>query len=367
MTENEEKMKAKLLILKLLEMAYSKKTSTSSLKSRVEVLGLKMRVGDLTAKIMKGADNDSKQEEKGTWITSKGTPIFIPDGADKDKTVKEHFKKLEESDRDDRLKEYQKLKKYQEEKKQKEKETINNKKDTIDDDGGRIKISVDTGVTTKEQVSLITNIWNDIPTDEKKHVFNLNIGNPPTGHEKAAGNYTNATNTLTISMDNFPANADRETINTVIQHELAHAELLGTERREQHRIIKTFGDALPVDSYAKQFHTKTQDAKEKWHEVSEKRLRAAREMYELRNKGEKLDKGSTERTESIKKYRQWLNHDRKTLLSNETKAGNKYSKIKRVYGLENHAAYTLMKKGTQPNHEQIPENYLKLRDVLKDD
>ena len=278
-----------------------------------------------------------------------------------------NVKKNENQDRDDRLKEYQKLKKYQEEKKQREEKITDNKKDIMDDDGGRIKISVDTDVTTKEQVSSITDVWNDIPTAEKKHVFNLNIGNPPTGHEKAAGNYTNATNTLTISMENFPANADKETINTVIQHELAHAELLGTERREQHRIIKTFGDALPVDSYTKQFHTKTKDAEKNWHEVSEKRLRVAREMSELRNKGEKLDVGSTERTESIKKYRQWLNHDRITLLSNETKAGNKYNKIKRVYGLENHAAYTLMKKGTQPNHEQIPENYLKLRDVLKDD
>ena len=75
----------------------SKKQKISSLKSRVEVLALKIRVSNLTAKIMKGGDDDSKQEEKGTWVTSNGQHIFIKDGEDKGETVKEHFKKLEKS------------------------------------------------------------------------------------------------------------------------------------------------------------------------------------------------------------------------------------------------------------------------------
>ena len=304
------------------------------------------------------------KEEDGQWVTSNGQHIFIPSGQDKGEAVKEHFKKLE--DKNDKLREYQKLQKYHKEKKQKENETTDNKKDIIDDDDGRIKISINTNVTTKNQVSLITNIWNNIPTDEKKHVFNLNVGNPPLGHEKAAGNYTQDTNTLTISMKNFPEGADKETINTVIQHELAHAELLGTERRERNKIINTFGDALPVDSYTKQFHVNVQDAEKEWLEAAEKRTRIANEMYELRKSGEELDMDSPQRIELVKKYKQWNNHDRKILISNETKAIRKYHKIKTVYGLENHAAYTLMKKGVQPNHEQFPENYLKLRDVLKD-
>jgi ppGpp synthetase/RelA/SpoT-type nucleotidyltranferase len=37
------------------------------------------------------------QEEKGNWITVKGTHIFIPDGADIDKTIKEHFDNLDDT------------------------------------------------------------------------------------------------------------------------------------------------------------------------------------------------------------------------------------------------------------------------------
>jgi len=51
---------------------------------------------NLVSHVLKESDTKTAaKEEKGTWITVKGTHIFIPEGADPDKVIKEHFDETE--------------------------------------------------------------------------------------------------------------------------------------------------------------------------------------------------------------------------------------------------------------------------------
>ena len=71
------------------------KAAIVSLKHRVGILDLKMRINNLSSKI-KFIAGDEKNDKKGIWVTSNGQHIFIPDGKDKGDAVKEHFKKLKD-------------------------------------------------------------------------------------------------------------------------------------------------------------------------------------------------------------------------------------------------------------------------------
>ena len=290
----------------------------NSLKSRVEVLGLKMRVGDLTAKIMKGADNDdSKQEEKGTWVTSNGQHIFIPDGADKGDTVKKHFDDISKKDTTQKKPSYT----------DKEKRTLDlankifsvmttnkdyeqfvgmvdkirnempseliaeldahldekfTKKDFTNwkKSGKDQKFTV-TGFVSKARADVIKNAWNDLPDGDRKLLKGFKVKTSKARSSFAAGSFNRKTDVMTINIhvtDN-PSNMQKNFYENIAHHEAGHARWHNkytSEQKEQWKKKVDEEGLHNTTSYSSSFFQKV-----KGYEREIRALEHKRDFYKL--------------------------------------------------------------------------------------
>ena len=128
---------------------------------------------------------------------------------------------------------------------------------SINDDHGRIKITVDNNASA-EEISRIETQWNNISDDAKKSVFNLHVGSMPKGHEMAVGNFTTSTDTLTINPA-LTEQVNEDMIHTIIRHEMFHADFHNMPHREKAAYIRNIQKIPPINNYTELFYNQIQE------------------------------------------------------------------------------------------------------------
>ena len=293
----------------------------NSLKSRVEVLGLKIRIGDLTAKIMKGGGaNDSEQDEKkGSWVTSNGQHIFIKDGEDKGETVKKHFDDISKKDT-------QKKPSYTE----KEKETIELAyrtfaEITTDEEYEQFEAMVDTlrddedispksiavldahlnlkftknnfkdwkksnkdqkftitGFVNKRHAEAVKKAWNDLPDNDRKLFKIFNIKSTNAKAKFNAGTFTPATSEISfiVNTNSIPEFTKKNYYEYIAHHEAGHARWHNKYTPEQKKQWKKKADEEGLHNVTSYSNSFFKDVDE--HERTIKDLERRRDDYSKR-------------------------------------------------------------------------------------
>ena len=347
------------------------KAAIVSLKHRVGILDLKMRINNLSSKI-KLVAGDEKNDKKGIWVTSNGQHIFIPDGKDKGDAVKEHFDSLKEKEKNKDNKEKEKNK----DDKEKNSSNIYDKKSYNNSD--KIKITVEKVLPDYEKhVSIAREVWNEMGSDAK-YISEFRIGRPDT--DSAAGTFNPKTKVLAIDPAvNATSSEDiKSKMRTIMIHEAAHAKYHGLAKDHPDKIKQWHDLALntePVTGYLGRYKTEMEESEQEYRPIK----KSLENLYEREdNLTKKIADHNTGKTKlnlhqeidvrtSLSGIRTRIDDVHKEYV--KTKSRHDYAE--RAYANETHSEFMVMKKGAKSFYDENRESFVKLNkkygDIFGDD
>ena len=234
---------------------------------------------------------------------------------------------------------------------------------SINDDHGRIKITVDNNASA-EEISRIETQWNNISDDAKKSVFNLHVGSMPKGHEMAVGNFTTSTDTLTINPA-LTEQVNEDMIHTIIRHEMFHADFHNMPHREKAAYIRNIQKIPPINNYTELFYNQIQELDVQIESNNAARIEAVDKRNEIYHKikNAEIDGKPIAGEERKKLHAEWtdLKSQIKKYAANETRLFTKSGKLETVYAFEQHAEFNLMENDIETYHKPNPENYERMK------
>jgi len=226
-------------------------------------------------------------EEGGSWITTRGTHIFIPDGADKGEVVKAYFDKMEEREKSMTPAQKQERKDKQEQYKimeDNEKEKENPAK--YNDHGGKVRVSVADEYFKKKGIDT-TNIklaWNDFDSDFTKNVKSLHVGQAPDKFPDRLGQFTGKVNSIGI----FPKDSMTEQrAKEIITHEIAHSNYFESSQDVKDQWKKETSVIGPVSNYVQKFNNEFMELQLKLAPAQEKNDTTHKELQNALNEYDK--------------------------------------------------------------------------------
>ena len=198
-----------------------------------------------------GAAGDD--DDGGQWITSNGHKIFILDGKDKGDAVKEHFKKLEKSEKN------------------------TNSETKQDDNGFEILSNQSVEIEgyysgkeiSKEFISNIKETWNNMPIDLRKNIKSVSITG---GYEEeleeimgpeaiaelrnTKGEFNYYEKSLSIYENKQMSESD---VVNVMYHEAGHAKFNAMSQSKQKEWIEGANQIAPITYYVKTYEKEKSD------------------------------------------------------------------------------------------------------------